>query len=284
MPVIANATYMGAGAGNFPQGDGAELLIFRDNAGGKYYGSIFTDYNGGNGGVGITVEDLASGEDSRARLEAGELVLSNNIWFGFAAGNDLALFAPQDFVQTHLTANNNQLVDPQLTSVSREHNGMLDPRPASAGPAATGATQPADAFFAAVDYYGAFDPGAPLWTNGWTGLFQERISTQDMVTSVERGVENNSTIPASFELSQNFPNPFNPSTTINYNLPSLGKVQIAVYNMMGQRVAIILDEVRPAGNNNITWEAALDLSTGVYLYQLRFDGKPIGIRKMTLIK
>jgi hypothetical protein len=54
--------------------------------------------------------------------------------------------------------------------------------------------------------------------------------------------------------------------------------------MMGQRVAIILDEVRPAGNNNITWEAALDLSTGVYLYQLRFDGKPIGIRKMTLIK
>ncbi|MBN2365011.1 MAG: T9SS C-terminal target domain-containing protein, partial [Calditrichaeota bacterium] len=163
IPMISNVTYIGAGVNNFPQGDGAELMIFRDNAGGKYYNSIFTDYNGANGGKGITVEDLTTGEDSRARLEAGDLRLVNNIWWNFAAGNSLAQFAPQQFVADSLAATGNQIVDPQLSSISRTNDGGLDPRPNAAGPAASGAaaTVPADPFFSNVDYYGAFHPTAP---------------------------------------------------------------------------------------------------------------------------
>ncbi|NIV13710.1 MAG: T9SS C-terminal target domain-containing protein, partial [Aliifodinibius sp.] len=59
-PYIVNATYIGPGVNAFPQGDGGECIIFRDNAGGKYFNTIFTEYNGGQGGAGITIEDLSS--------------------------------------------------------------------------------------------------------------------------------------------------------------------------------------------------------------------------------
>jgi hypothetical protein len=258
------------------------MLIFRDNAGGKYYGSIFTDYNGGTGGRGITVEDLTSGEDSRARLEAGQLVLSNNIWFNFAAGNDLASFAPQDFVQAHFTANNNQIVDPQLASISRQHDGQLDPRPAAGSPALSGATQPADAFFADVDYYGAFDPNAPLWTNGWSALFQERISTKNITTDIKEVNRNDGAIPSSFELGQNYPNPFNPATNINYAITKTGPVKLTVYNLLGQAVATLVDGVRMPGSYTLTWNAA-NLSSGVYVYQLQ-AGSTLLTKRMLLLK
>jgi len=69
IPTIANATYIGSGASSTNANNDVTLKI-RDNAGGKYYNSIFTDF----WGKGIDVEDLASGEDSRARLEAGDLL------------------------------------------------------------------------------------------------------------------------------------------------------------------------------------------------------------------
>ena len=54
-------------------------MYFRDNSGGKYYNSIFTDFVN----VAVKIEDLASGEDSRSRMEAGDLLLKNNIWYMF---------------------------------------------------------------------------------------------------------------------------------------------------------------------------------------------------------
>lgn len=108
-PYISNATFIGPGVQSFPEGDGASMLIFRDNSGGKYLNSIFTEYNGAEGGAGVLVEDLGSGDDSRVRLENGDLVLANNLWWGFADGNTLADFAPQDFVQAHLVANGNRI-------------------------------------------------------------------------------------------------------------------------------------------------------------------------------
>jgi len=127
IPLIYNATYIGPGTGAAPQGDGSEALIFRDNAGGKYYNSIITDYNGQGGGKILTVEDLGSGADSRQRLEAGDLVLSNNIWWGFGAGTsaaDSVALITQDFARHYFfnTANNNQIVDPQLRNIGRTGN------------------------------------------------------------------------------------------------------------------------------------------------------------------
>jgi len=274
-PTIANATYIGPGSFAFPNGDGSEMLIFRDNSGGFYYNSIFTEYNGFGGGAGITVEDLASGEDSRARLENNQLILSNNIWWNFGNGNNLADIAPQDFVQTHLGANSNQIADPQLGAIARNNSNGLDPRPAANGPAGTGATTVNDPFIDNVDYIGAFNPNAPLWTNGWsaldnnnvTGIVDEQIST---------------VIPEDYKLEQNYPNPFNPSTTIEYQIRKAGVVEIAVYNVAGQKVASLINGFKSAGSYAVTWDAT-DLASGLYYYTLKAENV-VETRKMILMK
>ncbi len=171
-PWIYNATYIGAGVTAAPQGDGDNALIFRDNAGGHYANSIITQYNGQSAGRGISVEDIA-GEDSRSRLEQGELTIVNNLWWGFAAGNNLEQFATQDFVRAHLQANNNQIVDPELRFIDRTATGQFDPRPSLAGPAAHGAIAPTLTFFHTTEFYGAFDPRGDNWMMGWTALWDE---------------------------------------------------------------------------------------------------------------
>ncbi|CAM2005208.1 hypothetical protein [Acanthopleuribacter pedis] len=168
-PYIVNATYIGPGISATPQGDRGEAIYFRDNAGGIYMSSIVTMYNGANGGLAVNVEDI-EGPDSRERLENGDLALRNNIWWQFGAGNTLEEIVPQDFVREHVAANNNTIENPQLGFIDRGQSGTLDPRPSQNGPAAYGATQPADAFFSPVAYKGAFSPVGPLWTDGWTAL------------------------------------------------------------------------------------------------------------------
>jgi len=273
IPLIYNATYIGPGTTAFPQGDGAEAMIFRDNAGGKYYNSIITEYNGALNGYGITVEDLASGVDSRERLEAGDLVLSNNIWWNFGKTNSADSIARQSFVRDHFNANNNQVVDPQINSISRTTDGNLDPRPNSSGPAATGAVAPADPYFTTTTYYGAFDPNTPLWTGGWTALSQNRITGIKEIKGLT---------PSKYSISQNYPNPFNPSTKIQFTLPSGSNVKITIYNILGQQIEVLLDGFRNAGTYEVTWNAS-NLSSGIYFYRIE-TGKFVSTKKMTLLK
>ncbi len=98
-------------------------------------------------------------------------------------------------------------------------------------------------------------------------------------TSVSNELEEK---PESFSLSQNYPNPFNPATTINYSLQEAGAVTISVYNVMGQRVATLVDEQKSAGQHNVRWNAS-GVSSGMYYYRLEANGQSI-TRKMTLIK
>jgi len=269
MPTIYNATYIGSGM-NSVNVDNDLALIFRDNAGGKYHNSIFTEF----AGSGVEVEDLASGEDSRARLEAGELALVNNIWWNFGAGSTIADIATQDFVQTHLGANNNQIVDPKLMSISHTNNGALDPRPAGDSPAMqSGAMPPNDGFYSQVSYIGAFS-STDNWANGWSYL-----STAD-VLGVQESFDTR--IPTTVELEQNYPNPFNPSTTIRFAVPQAGHVRLAVYNMYGQLMDVLVDGMREAGSYDLTWTAD-NLPSGTYLYTLQTAGK-IQTRKMVLVK
>jgi hypothetical protein len=95
-------------------------------------------------------------------------------------------------------------------------------------------------------------------------------------------------IPDLYSLSQNYPNPFNPSTTIKFSLSSDSKVNISVFNILGQRVSELLNETRSAGNYEITFDAR-KLSSGVYLYRIDasgMDGKLnySNTRKMILMK
>ena len=267
MPVIHNATYIGSGM-NSTNADNDLAMIFRDNAGGKYYNSIFTEFAGN----GVTVEDLASGEDSRARLEANELVLANNYWWNFGAGNALENIAEQDFVRTHLAANANMIADPQLRMISRDNSGMLDPRPAEGSPVLTAAVAPMDPWFTAVPFVGAF--GGDNWAKGWSFL------STGGVLGVELAFDGR--IPSTVELGQNYPNPFNPSTTIRFALPAASHVRLAVYNMYGQLVGELVNEYREAGTHSVMWNAG-SLPSGTYLYALQ-TGSGMQMKKMALVK
>ncbi len=89
-------------------------------------------------------------------------------------------------------------------------------------------------------------------------------------------------IPTDFLLAQNYPNPFNPSTTIRFGLKETGHVKIAVFNLLGEEVATILDGVREGGNHEIHF-AAGNLPSGTYLYRMVVDGKSEA-RKLVLLK
>jgi len=79
--------------------------------------------------------------------------------------------------------------------------------------------------------------------------------------SVEEGEK-----PIRYSLSQNFPNPFNPSTTISYDVPEKSRVKISVFNMFGEEVALLENETKNPGRYEITWQSTLD--SGVYFYRL----------------
>lgn len=103
-------------------------------------------------------------------------------------------------------------------------------------------------------------------------------------TSVNDG---EGSIPAIFRLEQNFPNPFNPETNIAYQLPERAHVQLVIYNVMGEKVLTLVDDIVTAGHHQVQWRgtdaSGRPVSTGIYVYQIRFKDQVL-IRKMTLMK
>jgi len=95
-------------------------------------------------------------------------------------------------------------------------------------------------------------------------------------------------VPEKFELHQNFPNPFNPSTTIRFDVSVSGNISLKVYDVLGREVVVLVDEYLRAGSYERVYDGS-DLSSGVYFYSMNIDGKPqsgrqIGVRRMTLVK
>jgi 5'-nucleotidase len=97
------------------------------------------------------------------------------------------------------------------------------------------------------------------------------------VKSVDGG-----TIPAEFRLEQNYPNPFNPSTSIQYSVSSRQFVSLKVYDILGNEIATLENEEKPAGTYELTWYAA-GFPSGVYFYQLN-AGVFVNTKKMLLVK
>lgn len=88
--------------------------------------------------------------------------------------------------------------------------------------------------------------------------------------------------PQHYSLSQNYPNPFNPTTTITYAIPVAGRVTIEIFNVLGQKMATVLDKVQMAGTYTVDITAN-DLPSGVYLYRLK-AGSFVQTRKMILMR
>jgi hypothetical protein len=93
---------------------------------------------------------------------------------------------------------------------------------------------------------------------------------------------NNNRIPSEYKLEQNFPNPFNPSTQINYDLPKEGFVKLTVFDITGREVQQLINSVQRAGKHSIIFSPE-NLSSGLYFYKLESSGFT-ETRKMTLIK
>ena len=89
-------------------------------------------------------------------------------------------------------------------------------------------------------------------------------------------------VPNSYELGQNYPNPFNPSTEISFALPKAGDVTLEVYNVLGQRVATLVDGAMDAGTHYVTFDADM-YSSGVYFYRLSTNSFT-ETKKMLLLK
>jgi len=122
------------------------------------------------------------------------------------------------------------------------------------------------------------------------GRTQDNIIYFDNISfySNSVGIDNRSeTFPQGFVLEQNFPNPFNPSTTLRYELPEDGLVNVTIYDMMGRQVSTLLSSHQTAGYKSIQWNATNDfgkpVSAGVYLYQIQ-AGEFVQTKKMVLLK
>jgi len=118
-----------------------------------------------------------------------------------------------------------------------------------------------------------------------TELLHKALSDFGIFTSVEE--EKEEKVPSSFALKQNFPNPFNSETVIEYSLPRGSHVRIAVYNILGQRVKILLDRGQMAGRKSVVWdgknEKGQEVSSGIYFYRIEAE-EFVRTKKMLLLK
>ncbi|MBA4311387.1 MAG: hypothetical protein C0417_02040 [Chlorobiaceae bacterium] len=109
-------------------------------------------------------------------------------------------------------------------------------------------------------------------------------SSAGTVTNVKNNIVS---IPSQFHLYQNYPNPFNPFTTISYDIPKTSKVKLQVFNLLGQNVATLVDEVQDAGYKKIVWYAS-NHSSGVYFYTISISGESgisfYDVQKLILMK
>lgn len=108
------------------------------------------------------------------------------------------------------------------------------------------------------------------------------ISTQMMKWGESSELTNNNNTPQKYVLHQNYPNPFNPSTNIKFDISKASIVKLAIYDMLGREVAVLVNQQLTAGSYNIAYSNK-DLSSGIYFYRLT-AGNFVETKKMSLIK
>jgi hypothetical protein len=113
-----------------------------------------------------------------------------------------------------------------------------------------------------------------IWT--YTG---RNLYAYDNITAVE----DNDNRPNQFYLSNNYPNPFNPITTIQYSVPTKSQVKLTVYNLLGSKVTTLVNDVKEHGNYQIIFDAST-LSSGIYFYRIEIGIKFSATKKMLFLK
>lgn len=120
--------------------------------------------------------------------------------------------------------------------------------------------------------------GAPTSGKLWTG--NDILEANDTLS-------NKGTLPTSYTLSRNYPNPFNPATEISFSLPERTQVSLNIYNILGEKVKTLVNETRDAGTYNVRWdgrdEAGSSVASGIYFYRLQTNHF-VETKKMILMK
>jgi hypothetical protein len=141
------------------------------------------------------------------------------------------------------------------------------------------------------------DTELPLNAAGSTSIANPRLTGGQVQSPVSIKFAASTELPKQFALDQNYPNPFNPSTVIRYQLPvversatSLYTVTLRVYNILGQEVATLVDEMQEAGYKSVKWDAS-NMASGMYFYRLtiRQNGSDqteifTDVKKLLLVK
>ena len=134
---------------------------------------------------------------------------------------------------------------------------------------------------------GAEDPETGVTANGSGDEIGSNVRfdpwlTTDPFGETETSADDAEALAAVFALDQNYPNPFNPSTQIRYHLPVDAYVQLAIFNILGERIAMLVNERQQAGAHDVMLDAS-HLASGVYIYRLE-AGDFISTRKMVLVR
>jgi len=120
----------------------------------------------------------------------------------------------------------------------------------------------------------------PVWMDNSTGAYQVWTAGIDINTI---GIQTISTdVPSSFSLSQNFPNPFNPTTTIKFNIPKAENVSLKIYDALGKEIALLVNESLNPGVYSADWNAS-GFASGVYFYSF-IAADFVQTKKMVLVK
>ena len=127
--------------------------------------------------------------------------------------------------------------------------------------------------------YGRYPDGSDIW--------QQMNPTPGFTNTQELNVKDFITVLAKYSLHQNFPNPFNPTTTLRYDIPENAMINITIYDMLGRHIKTLMDQTQDAGYKSVIWNATNDygkpVSAGIYLYQIQ-AGEYISTKKMVLLK
>jgi hypothetical protein len=114
------------------------------------------------------------------------------------------------------------------------------------------------------------------------GFFPVLSQMANYAAYIITDVEEEAPKPLTFSLIQNYPNPFNPSTKIKYSISQSSQVQIKVFDILGNEIETLVNEEKPVGTYELTWNAEA-LPSGVYFYQLK-AGSFVETKKMLLLK
>lgn len=246
-------------AGNSAQFWGGGLE-YSANAAGSIVGNTITGNDCPTGGAGLYVTGSAP-------------VVSNNIAAfntgGASFANGMALLS----APTNLTCND------VFGNAIANYSGQPDPT----GTNGNIALDPGFCNAATSDFtLGASSPCAPA-NSGACGL----IGSQTASCTASPVPDDQSLIPVAFRIEQNFPNPFNPSTTIKFALPTAGRTQIHIYDLAGRHVRTLLDEDMTAEVHSVVWSGDDDeghtVSAGVYFYKVS-SGDHNAVGRMALVK